>query len=737
MKKTVLLLIVLLVSGNAFCQVEGYRKKTDSLLKVLVKAKEDTVKVKLLNMLAKNYCYQFKMDMGLMYGNKALQLATRLKWKRGIMLSHISVSNAYGYQSDLKKEREYGLKALKEAHEIGDKNMEATICQSLGNSYSGDDYAVAISYFNRGLKIYKKRNDIDNYNAVLLQLGGMYSIKGKYYEAADCFRAIMKSGEKRKSISDIINGSNYLAGIYMQQGNNDKALEYYLKVLEKLDEIKNESVFTAIVLNDIGNIYSGKQQYDKALRYYNRALGYIRKSSNKNAETDCLLKISGIYKKLKNKSKAKLYFDNAIATTEADTYKIGRMDGYMQLGEFEFSDSNFKAALDYHLAALKLCEELQLKQEGAKANGNVGATYVRLAQETGNKEYAQNAATYLSHAIKDMKALENITMLQTYSEYLSEAYEVKGEAAKALSAYKEYIVYRDSVYDKTKRDEFSNKQSEYEYGKKEALLKATQYAEMQREKTVRNFSFAGIGVLIVVASGAGYAYNRKRKDNKIIAYEKQRSEDLLLNILPHEIAEELKANGEAAAQHYAEVSVLFTDFVGFTQLSEKMSAAELIGELNYCFKAFDAIITKYNIEKIKTIGDAYMAASGLPGKSPDHALNMVQAALDMREFMRQYKALRQEEGREYFEMRIGINSGEVVAGIVGVKKFAYDIWGDTVNIAARMESSGQKDKVNISETTYELIKNRYVAEFRGEIEAKGKGKIKMYFIEPGQENPAL
>ncbi len=208
-----------------------------------------------------------------------------------------------------------------------------------------------------------------------------------------------------------------------------------------------------------------------------------------------------------------------------------------------------------------------------------------------------------------------------------------------------------------------------------------------------------------------------------------RSEALLLNILPKEIAEELKTNGSAAAKHFNEVTVMFTDFKGFTQISEKLSPAELIAEIHTCFKAFDNIINKYNIEKIKTIGDSYMCAGGLPVANKTNAIDVVNAALEIQQFMLTHLQERKNEGKEIFEIRIGIHSGPVVAGIVGVKKFAYDIWGDTVNIASRMESSGEAGKVNISGATFELVKDKFNCIHRGKIMAKNKGEIDMYFVE--------
>lgn len=211
--------------------------------------------------------------------------------------------------------------------------------------------------------------------------------------------------------------------------------------------------------------------------------------------------------------------------------------------------------------------------------------------------------------------------------------------------------------------------------------------------------------------------------------EKKKSDDLLLNILPSEVANELKENGSAEAKHFDEVTVMFTDFKGFTQISENLSPTELVSEIHDCFKAFDHIIEKHNIEKIKTIGDSYMCAGGLPVSNKTNANDIVNAAIEIQHFMEQHSQQRKSVGKEIFEIRIGIHTGPVVAGIVGVKKFAYDIWGDTVNIASRMESSGEVGKVNISGSTYKLVKDKFSCIYRGKIYAKNKGEIDMYFVE--------
>ena len=219
-----------------------------------------------------------------------------------------------------------------------------------------------------------------------------------------------------------------------------------------------------------------------------------------------------------------------------------------------------------------------------------------------------------------------------------------------------------------------------------------------------------------------------------IKAEKRISEDLLLNILPRDVAEELKITGDTKAKAFTMVTVMFTDFKDFTKVSKKVSAELLVDEIHYCFSAFDRIVQKHKIEKIKTIGDAYLCASGLPVSNYTHAVDMLNAAFEMRDFMVQRKKEKEAKGETPFELRIGVHTGPVVAGIVGVRKFQYDIWGDTVNTANRVESNGEAGKVNISQSTYELLvdDSNFTFSNRGKIEVKGKGELSMYFVEKNQ-----
>jgi adenylate cyclase len=385
--------------------------------------------------------------------------------------------------------------------------------------------------------------------------------------------------------------------------------------------------------------------------------------------------------------------------------------------------------------AEKIFEEVGAEDNIANVYANLAKTYLKLGKTKESIKYANNALT-LSIVIGD-------------KDQLKDAYENLAEVNAAMNnfkaAYRNEVLFKqvyDTIYNKENEKKLTQLQMQYDFDKKQDSTQAEQvrrddvsHEVIKRQKQLKNAFIVGFVLLCLLALILYNRFRLKRKanlaleeKNQIISHEKLRSDNLLLNILPEEVAEELKNNGKIEAKEFESVTVMFTDFKDFTKISEQLTASQLVTEIDACFSAFDNIVAKYNIEKIKTIGDSYMCVGGLPKWSSNHAEDTVRAAIEIREFMLKHNNTKRANGEIPFEIRIGINTGHVVAGIVGIKKFAYDIWGDTVNLASRMESSSEPGKVNISGSTYELVKHKFQCEHRGKIMTKSKGEVEMYFV---------
>ncbi len=365
-------------------------------------------------------------------------------------------------------------------------------------------------------------------------------------------------------------------------------------------------------------------------------------------------------------------------------------------------------------------DKRSLQQEKDQLEFQVRNLRLETDQLSTDKTELQQSNTQLSEA---NKAKED--QLQNKAEELATIAEQKQAAERKAQ---QRAVEVDKLSEEVAKEQLIAKEAEND------RMKAELKAKNQENYLFAAAGIAGMLLLLALLLYSRFAAKRRtarslEEKNQQIEEERQRSDELLLNILPAPIAEELKVKGKAQARQYQEATVLFSDFKNFTSIAEQLSPEELVEELDKCFKGFDFIISQHeDIEKIKTIGDAYMCASGLNERKglPN---NMVKAALEMQAFLEEQKQERIRLGKPYFEARIGLHTGPVVAGVVGVKKFAYDIWGDTVNTAARVEANSEPGKVNISETTYKLIKYAFQCTHRGKVEAKNKGLLDMYYVE--------
>jgi adenylate cyclase len=670
--RLLLVLVVVSVPDILFAQKQA-QLAIDSMVRELPKANEDTNKVLLLRTLSFTY-YSINPDEGIKYAQQGLDLATKLDWKKGQGWALNSMGINFQYKSDYPKALDCYLKAL---------NLFELVS------------------FKKGI------------SAAISNIGEVYRLQSNYPKALEYNFKALALFEETGNKAGIVNANSNIGILYQDQEDYAKSLEYYFKAL-KINEGIGDKVVEAAVSGNIGIVYKLNKDYPMALAYYFKQLKIDEEIGNKYG----------------------------IALASAN------------IGNVFLLQHNYAMSISFHQASLTIDKEIGDRQGVATNLSAMGGVLISIIKDTvkrpavtnsvempegryipglipeGRSAMLNKAIDYLQQGLQIGKEIQSLDVLQTSYELLAEAYKLNNDYKKAMECNDLAREINDSIFSK----ENSQKIMRLEYDRMRFTdsLKtdeARKITEMKMQQQ-RNYMYAfGAGVLLLLAFVVVIFRN-----NKLLVKEKKRSEgllkrsdELLLNIMPLEVANELKEKGSAEAKHFDNVTVLFTDFVNFTNAVENMTPRDLIDELHACFKAFDEIAGKYNIEKIKTIGDAYLAVSGLPQADPAHAENIVRAAIEINTFMK----IRQAKlGDRTFTLRIGIHSGSVIAGIVGVKKFAYDIWGDTVNTAARLEQHGEPGKINISQTTYELVKDQFKCVYRGEVEAKNKGSLKMYFVSP-------
>lgn len=532
----------------------------------------------------------------------------------------------------------------------------------------------------------------------------------------------MKNGADKLIIQKRLGDTyNEIGKAKVRQGFYPEALTILFTAL-KIREAIQDKEGISYTQNNIGIVYYFLSNYDDALKYYFASLKIREELGDKIGIASSNNNIGSIYNAQHDFEKANKHFTIFLKISNEVDDKAGIAMAYENIGVLKQDQGNYEGALSDLFAALKIYDETGDKFNIPNVYINIGNSYLFL------KKYKE-AYQYLNRGLSISKESGAQADMALIYNSLSDIDKAQGNYQQSLTHYKLYIAARDSLYNEENTKKIVQTQMQYDFDKKETAVKAEQdkkdaiaKKELQKQKLVRNGFVGGFSIVLLFA---GIFFSQRNKIKK----GKKRSDELLLNILPSEVAEELKTKGSADAKQFNEVTVMFTDFKNFTQISEKLSPAELVSEIHTCFKAFDNIIGKHNIEKIKTIGDSYMCAGGLPVANTTHATDVVKAAIEIQQFMQQHLQQQKKENKEPFEIRIGVHTGPVVAGIVGVKKFAYDIWGDTVNIASRMESSSEAGKVNISGSTYELVKDKFNCIYRGKIKAKHKGEIDMYFVD--------
>jgi len=607
-----------------------------------------------------------------------------------------------------------------------------TIKVSLLNSLSQE--VLKNGDFSESLKYSLEANELAtllNYKKgkayALKNIGISYYYQGEYMDVLDYWTKSLKTFEAIHDTVGMSNMLNNLGGVYLTQGSNAGALEYYLKSLNFAEKIKNPYRITSVLPN-IGSVYGDMEDYDKALNYFNQMEEYLTILNDPQITTYYLMGIGEIYMKMKNYEMAYKFYKEALPlneNTERYPHNLNR------LGEIEFRRGNVEKSIAHLNHAYQAAIEIGLQWDVIQALKELGNIYQN--NNFSKALVAYKDAELLAKETEPNKALRDIYL------GMSRTYAVNDDFANAYKYQELYLEQKDLLFNLETNDKIRGLQFDFDLEKKQdqiGLLEKESEIQQLNEKRQRYIIYGtaiALSLIFLLSLGLFKRYKYVKKTNRIIEEEKNRSENLLLNILPEETAHELKKYGKVKAKKFDSVTVLFTDFKGFTHYAHHLSPEDLVTSVDFYFSKFDEIMEKYGMEKIKTIGDAYMCAGGLPFPTKDHPYKMVQAAFEIAEFIAESKNA-SDKDVTHFDVRIGISTGPVVAGVVGIKKFAYDIWGDTVNVASRMETLSTPGKINISENTYDLIKDRFDCEYRGEIEVKNKGMMKMYFVSQAREN---
>ncbi len=476
----------------------------------------------------------------------------------------------------------------------------------------------------------------------------------------------------------------------------------------------------------IGDTYSQMGNHNNSIKYYNDAIDILRKENDSHAIATVLYNAGDEYVNSKKYDSAKVYFKESSLIYKKINNLIGSAYNLGSLGLIYAEKGNYALAKENINQAIRILEEL-------KHYPTISEFLIYMADIYIDQN---DLATALSYTHRSLEIAQKYRLKKNISEAnlkLSEIYQSNGNLPESYKYYKDYIAYRDSINNIESVQQLADMRTDFEVKKKQneiVFLEKEAEINQLKDKKNRIFTYASLlatFLVLLLAIGLYRRYQFINKTNHIIQKKTKKSEELLLNILPAKTAQELKKNGKVQARQFTSVSVMFTDFKEFTNISHNLSPEALVKSVDFYFSKFDEIIIKHGLEKIKTIGDAYMCAGGLPFPTIDHADKMIKAALEIAEFTEESKKMNDEHIKN-FEIRIGINSGPVVAGVVGTQKFAYDIWGNTVNVASRMESTSISGKINISESTYDLVKDKYDCEYRGEIHVKNKGLMKMYFV---------
>jgi len=587
----------------------------------------------------------------------------------------------------------------------------------------------AIEYAEKGLEIAQKLEDSIKISEMYYDIGDIYRMLSDYSNAVINFKQSLKIRETVHDTNGIAKSLNGLGLVYVRWGDYHIAMENLLES-QKIAEESDDKQLLGKIYNNLGSLYSSMRDHDMAYDYYSKALEINVEIDEKEEIAKTYNHLGIFYASKRDVDSAFIYFEKSLNIRIETNNKKGIASSLNNIGGLFQWKNKWDTTLYYYKESLKLREEIGIKQGIAVSLTNIAYVYYRIGNYDEALEIFDKALS-----IAKEETLRNV-MLKIYSYYAT-IYTRKEDYKTALDYYKLYSDTRNSLFNQKSNNRIADLKMDFESEKQEkekALLNRDikiQKLKYVRQRNLRNYLVIVVILVIVIIFIINNRYRLKKKAHlalsdahNVIVREKYKSEKLLLNILPVRVANDLKQYGKTEPESYDNVTVLFSDFVGFTKLSTTLEPKFLIDELNELFTEFDNIIEKNKCERIKTIGDAYLAVCGLPTPDPDHAEHIIRSTLEILDYLKK----RNSKSEVQWLIRMGVHSGKVIGGVVGIKKYIYDVFGDTINTASRMESNSEPMKINVSEVTHELCREIFVFEERQEVEVKGKGMMKMFFV---------
>lgn len=625
--------------------------------------------------------------------------------------------------------------ALELARRLADQRGEAGAWNGLGVVEEiGGNYPLARQQYEKALNLRRALGDSLAIASSLNNLANVLELQSDFQTALEYRQESLRLAESIGDTLRVARAHFNLAGLYQNMALYPEAFDELTRARFIL-EARGDLDGLAMAYTEAGHLKFELDDYREARRYYQQALRLRERLGDPTDLAKALTNLGNALDEMGSNDSSSLaltHYMGALRLYEELGDSSGLAVVYANLGDVHKHLGNYSLALDY----LERARRIRTSQDDQEGLMEVYNTYGDVLRRMGR--YAE-ALNYTERYFALAQKLDDGKYIQGAYKDFAEVYAALGDFKRAYEFRVRYDEYRYERLNEQTALQFAQKEAKFSRDLRRQDQERQQHqlelrdAQIARARTLRN---ALAGGAVALALLVGLLLNRSRiraaaqrnleAKNAAIERERARADDLLRNILPATTALELLERKSVQPVRYEAVTVLFSDFKDFTRIAEHLSPEALVAELDTCFRLFDAIIERHGMEKIKTIGDAYMCAGGLPLPNTTHALDAVRAALDMQ---RELSALMAGRGERAFEMRIGIHTGPVVAGVVGSHKFAYDIWGDTVNTAARMEETGEPGRVNISESTYQVIKEHYSCVYRGKLPAKNKGEIAMYFVE--------